>query len=781
MILVILIPEKASDVCGRANCVRPYVFKGIVSGIDNRYNVSMKNIVFIDSEIVPRSGEIADLGAVKPSGSWVHTASQPEFTRFVAGAEFVCGHNIVAHDAKYIGHLLGLSDDQADGASDGASEEKLVGTSGDTSTGTSGGTSDEDTGDSQSDRLDNSAAGGSVGPPLLIDTLLLSPLLYPQRPYHALLKDDKLLTDERNNPLNDAKKTMALFFDEVNQFKMLDKKIRKIYCALLDSTEGFHGFFRYNNSTPHPITERAVKSAFDGKLCMSADISALMENNPVELAYTLALIGTGDRYSVTPPWVLKNYPQVDSIMKLLRNTPCAHETCRYCKKQLDIHSALKRIFNYDGFRTYDDEPLQESAVDSAVHGKSLLAIFPTGGGKSVTFQLPALMAGEAVHGLTVVISPLQSLMKDQVDNLEQSGIVDAVTVNGLLNQIERSEALRRVESGLATILYISPEQLRSATIERLLLSRNIARFVIDEAHCLSAWGQDFRVDYLYIGDFIRELQKKKGRGVKIPVSCFTATAKQKVISDIRDYFKKKLRLDLALFATNATRENLRYAVLYKETDEEKYTTLRTLIQERDCPVIVYVSRTRRTWELAERLTSDGFPARPFNGKMEPNDKILNQEAFIHDEFRVIVATSAFGMGVDKKNVGLVVHYDISDSLENYVQEAGRAGRDSTMRAECYVLFNEGDLDKHFILLNQTKLSMSEIQQVWRAIKGITRSRNTVCRSALEIARQAGWNDSGSDVETRVRTAVAALENAGYVERGKNVPHIYATGIIANNM
>ena len=351
------------------------------------------------------------------------------------------------------------------------------------------------------------------------------------------------------------------------------------------------------------------------------------------------------------------------------------------------------------------------------------------------------MAGKAVHGLTVVISPLQSLMKDQVDNLNAIGINEAVTVNGLLDPIERANALERVSNGSAALLYISPEQLRSKTIEKLLISRNVARFVIDEAHCFSAWGQDFRVDYLYIGDFIRGLQKQKTDKKPIPVSCFTATAKQKVISDICDYFKRKLDLNLEIFASSATRENLHYTVLYKETDEEKYTALRDLIAQKNCPTIVYVSRTRRTRELAEKLTGDGFPAKPFNGKMDSNDKIANQEAFIRNEIKVIVATSAFGKGVDKKDVRLVIHYDISSSLEDYVQEAGRAGRDPSMQAECYVLFNDNDLDKHFLLLNQTKLSISEIQQVWKAIKDLTKSRPRICCSPLEIARQAGWDDA----------------------------------------
>lgn len=687
----------------------------------------MNSIVFVDSEISAESGKVLDIGAVKPDRSQFHSASAQGFSAFVSDADYICGHNILAHDLKYVGKLL--------------DQEK---------------------------------------PPVPIDTLYLSPLLFPHKPYHALLKDDKLQTDELNNPLNDSIKAMQLFYDEVNAFQVLSTKQKWIYCDLLYPFPEFQGFFQYNNFKPYPLSETVIKAEFKGKMCENANIAVLIKNYPVELAYTLALITSEDNHSITPPWVLKNHPKVENTIKFLRSTPCA-EGCAYCIGKLDVNKALKRIFGYDSFRTYNGEPLQEQAAEAAVYGKSLLAVFPTGGGKSITFQLPALMAGESEHGLTIVISPLQSLMKDQVDNLEKVGIIDAVTVNGLLSPIERAEALARVENGMASMLYISPEQLRSATIEKLLISRNVTRFVIDEAHCFSAWGQDFRVDYLYIGDFIRELQKKKGMKNPIPVSCFTATAKQKVISDIRDYFQRKLGLELSLYATTAARENLQYAVLYKETEEEKYSALRALIEQKKCPTIVYVSRTKRTRELFQKLTSDGFPARPFNGKMEPNDKIANQEAFIRNEIQVIVATSAFGMGVDKKDVKLVIHYDISDSLENYVQEAGRAGRDQSLQAECYVLFNDADLDKHFILLNQTKLSISEIQQVWKAIKDLTKARARVCCSPLEIARQAGWDDSVFDIETRVKTAVSALETAGYIKRGRNVPKIYASSILAKNM
>lgn len=400
------------------------------------------------------------------------------------------------------------------------------------------------------------------------------------------------------------------------------------------------------------------------------------------------------------------------------------------------------------------------------------------------------MDGRTIHGLTVVISPLQSLMKDQVDNLADRGFTNAVTINGLLDPISRSLAIERVQSGDATLLYIAPEMLRSKTIERILMARHVVRFVIDEAHCFSAWGQDFRVDYLYIGKFIKEYQERKfGKDAMarnhgqtlIPISCFTATAKQKVVQDICDYFKLWLGTDLQLFASSASRTNLHYSVIHVDSDGNKYNLLRSLVEQADCPTIIYVSRTKRTRELAQKLTRDGISALPYNGKMDADEKIHNQDAFMSDKVRIIVATSAFGMGVDKSDVGLVIHYDISDSLENYVQEAGRAGRDPHLNAKCYVLYSDEDLDKHFILLNQTKLSISEIQQVWKAVKDFTKQRPHVSCSALEIARQAGWDDSVSDIETRVRTALSALEQSGYIERGNNIPHVYATGITVKNM
>ena len=690
-------------------------------------------IAFFDTEVNPQTKKVADYGAFRDDGAVLHSSSKADFDAFVSKCDTVCGHNIINHDLKYT---------------------------------------------------------SLRGNPTIVDTLFLSPLLFPKRPYHHLVKDDKLQADELNNPVNDSMKARDLLNDEVAAWNQLTDNRKEIYYYLLNETQEFGGFFKYIGYTPNtswisaifaskPDWMQLILREYNGSVCSHADFESLAKQYPIELAYCLAVIGADDIFSITPAWVIRNYPQVVNVMNMLCNTSCGD--CDYCHQRLDAHHGLKEFFGYNEFRIFDGVPMQQQAVESAIRGESLLTIFPTGGGKSLTFQLPALMAGRNTHGLTVVISPLQSLMKDQVDNLAARGISDAVTINGLLDPIERATAIEQVVDGTANLLYIAPEMLRSKTIERLLMGRHVVRFVIDEAHCFSAWGHDFRVDYLYIGDFIRQLQEKKQLEQPIAVSCFTATAKQKVISDICDYFRAKLGLELKVFAANAERKNLRYSVLHADTADEKYNLLRSLILGHNCPSIVYVSRTKLTRELAQHLVKDGIRALPFNGKMEAADKVKNQNSFMSGEAQVIVATSAFGMGVDKKDVGLVVHFNISDSLENYVQEAGRAGRDPQMQAECFVLYADSDLDKHFILLNQTKLSISEIQQVWKAIKGLTAKRDRVSCSPLDIARQAGWGDEIDDIETRVKAAIAALEDAGYIQRGSNSPHVFATGIAVKNM
>ena len=403
----------------------------------------------VDVEVGIKDHKIHDIGALRDDGAVFHKASKDELFDFLREMDYLCGHNIIHHDAKYL-------------------------------------------------------FGEDFCRWHLVDTLYLSPLLFPERPYHKLVKDDKLVSDQVNNPVNDCEKAKDLLWDEVARWNSLPNDKRQIYASLLSGQKEFEGFLNLVGTEPakERLTE-LIRNCYEEKICRHTDLERLIQHYPCELAYALALVDTTDYRSITPGWVLRNYPEVEYVMSLLRHIRCK-EGCAYCNTQLDVHYHLKAFFGYDQFRTYEDEPLQEQAVQAAVNGKSLLAIFPTGGGKSLTFQLPALMAGRSVHGLTVVISPLQSLMKDQVDSLAEKGITDAVTINGLLDPLTRALAIQRVQDGEASLLYIAPEMLRSNTICRILMARHVVRFVIDEAHCFSSWGQDFRVDYLYIGKFIRE-------------------------------------------------------------------------------------------------------------------------------------------------------------------------------------------------------------------------------------------------------------------------------------
>ncbi|MGD9909448.1 MAG: RecQ family ATP-dependent DNA helicase [Candidatus Izemoplasmatales bacterium] len=687
-------------------------------------------IVFLDVEVSLDSKKIVDYGCLRENGDSFHTASVSEFIKFTKKADIFVGHNIIFHDVKYLQKVLPRN---------------------------------------------------YIKEINCVDTLFLSTLLFPENPYHALLKDDKTDSDDANNPLNDSIKAKLLFDDEVSTFEKLDNDIQEIYYNLLWNQPGFAAFFKYIKfDRKLKNLAEVIKSKYYNLICSNTDLDNVIKNSPIELAYCLALIRTKKLNSLMPGWVLVNYPQVEEIMTQLRNTPCAIG-CSYCNQKLNAITELNRFFDYPNFKEYNGIPLQEKAVKAAMEGKSLIAVFPTGGGKSLTYQLPALISRESTRGLTVVISPLQSLMKDQVDNLESKNINASVTINGLLDPLARKTAIERVENGSAGILYIAPESLRSKTIERLLVHRHVVRFVIDEAHCFSAWGQDFRVDYLYIADFIKNIQNIKGNRSPIPVSCFTATAKQNVIKDIEDYFRKKLGISMLLFEASGKRENLHYKVYDLKTEDDKYKLMRNLIDQENCPSIVYASRRKTVEEIYERLLNDNYKVSRFHGGMQSEEKESEQNKFMSGESTIMIATSAFGMGVDKKDVGCVIHYEISSSLEDYVQESGRAGRDQDIFANCYILYQEDDLNKHFNLLNQSKITVKEIQQVWKGIKDLSKIQNNISHSALEIAKAAGWDDSIYDLQTRVTTAVAVLEQSGYLKRGQNSPKVYANSILSRSV
>jgi len=336
----------------------------------------------------------------------------------------------------------------------------------------------------------------------------------------------------------------------------------------------------------------------------------------------------------------------------------------------DAKLALKHHFGFEAFR-----PLQEEIVRDVLAGRDVFALLPTGGGKSLCFQLPAVMR----EGLTVVVSPLIALMKDQVDGLTTAG-VPATFLNSALDGNETRRRLRGLHQGAYRLLYLAPERLALDHVMRDLAQWNVTRFAIDEAHCISEWGHDFRPEY-------RRLAELRRTFPSVPVLALTATATERVRRDI--VASLELR-EPAVYVASFNRPNLRYRVVAKANT---FASLLGFVRERSKESgIVYAASRRQAESLAQKLTSSGIPALPYHAGLEGSERTYNQERFRRDDVRVICATIAFGMGIDKPNVRYVVHYDLPKSLESYYQETGRAGRDG-LPADCMLFFSASDAAK----------------------------------------------------------------------------------------
>ena len=336
----------------------------------------------------------------------------------------------------------------------------------------------------------------------------------------------------------------------------------------------------------------------------------------------------------------------------------------------DAKLALKHHFGFEAFR-----PLQEEIVRDVLAGRDVFALLPTGGGKSLCFQLPAVMR----EGLTVVVSPLIALMKDQVDGLTTAG-VPATFLNSALDGNETRRRLRGLHQGAYRLLYLAPERLALDHVMRDLAQWNVTRFAIDEAHCISEWGHDFRPEY-------RRLAELRRTFPAVPVLALTATATERVRRDI--VASLELR-EPSVYVASFNRPNLRYRVVAKANT---FASLLGFVRERSKESgIVYAASRRQAESLAQKLTSSGIPALPYHAGLEGSERTYNQERFRRDDVRVICATIAFGMGIDKPKVRYVVHYDLHKSLESYYQETGRAGRDG-LPADCMLFFSASDAAK----------------------------------------------------------------------------------------
>ncbi|MBE9076844.1 DNA helicase RecQ [Romeria aff. gracilis LEGE 07310] len=382
-----------------------------------------------------------------------------------------------------------------------------------------------------------------------------------------------------------------------------------------------------------------------------------------------------------------------------------------------LEKALKHFFGYDQFRHQ-----QRAVIERSLKGKDALVVMPTGGGKSLCYQLPALLR----IGVTVVVSPLIALMQDQVTALQDNGIAATFLNSTLPPQVQRQRE-QQLLSGDIRLLYVAPERLFNpgftALLERLAQQVGISTFAIDEAHCVSEWGHDFRPEY-------RKLFQLRQRYPQVPIIALTATATDRVRQDI----VQQLRLnDPEVYVSSFNRQNLYYEVKPKQgkrTYSELLAQVKTLLANQGSGIIYCLSR-KRVDEIAFRLSQDGISALPYHAGLSDADRSTNQERFIRDDVQVMVATIAFGMGINKPDVRFVIHYDLPRNLEGYYQESGRAGRDGEA-AHCTVYFGYGDVATVEFLIGQKpdpaeqRIARQQLRQI------INYAESAVCRRKIQL-------------------------------------------------